>query len=650
MASFGSDVMRRSIELAIQATGTQALDDVAAKIKYNSDVIQVLSEQYKQNVISGEQYRASVAGLIAENDKLEASLKAVAASQLQLTVSARQFSNAQQGVVREVQFYTDILEEAYEAELKLSAAQVQSTATKQKLQEEADKTNRVMRNFSYTILATGHAFQDAAQGGFGAILNNIPLLTQGFTSLAADMGNFTDETRNKLMAWAPAVAGTFTIVATASYVLYQNWDKVERLFQGGIPRPILDTTAELERKLKAAKDRTEELGKLTTMTVSEVNEYRKATEAVKTLNEQLERQKELKELLDGQSKDQRERGSAFKEALAQSGNRSALDELRQALNRQEDAQGRVFNPVANAMTSAQTAAEDMIRDAAKGDKGTIDAIGKALRDAFGDRSGFARNIQAASPEGQAMAKMGQQHGEILDQMNEEIVKAEEQAAEKRKNALISYWVGDEQKVATNLERSIEQAKGKAERDAEKQKREDARALDMTLKAAGQQDIASEKDAAAAAKLFGKDYLANIQREFLENKRRQLAGNGVVGNLQDFQFGNQMGQQPALDDAVLQRWMASRVAVDLRRAGKDAGLAPRVVRDASEAVDQRWGQAMAKFGNQQDALISLMQDSQLQIAKIQQEMGRRDAQIMQMQGQAGRMRNQKRTLLPHPAQR
>lgn len=399
------DAIYQAIEIAIKATGSSGLADL----------------------------EAHAAALKAEIDRMAASMQALGYISQSDVKDLENLTRAHQDAARAVEIANDVIDRranrtrqansgadwakqqkddidsliasmgAYEqradaltaTELRnyqvVAAAASASHAT---VQRNSYDTTRATQAAARGFLDLSRGVEDFATGGWIGVLNNVPGVV---TNIGIAMG----ATATSI---AVATAG-ISLAATAAFSLYTNWEKVEDFFEMGVPRPILDTTEELKRKLDEATKITEELGKQTRLSVSEVNQYEKATEEVKRLNAELERQRDLKNLLSGQSKAERERASGFREAVAETGGTSARDTLDTAINQGADRRGLVFNEYTGTYTTPKELADRLLVEGAKGDVRARSEVTRFLDSAYRRQPGdFASNIAKFSPEGVAAQK------------------------------------------------------------------------------------------------------------------------------------------------------------------------------------------------------------------------------------------------------
>jgi hypothetical protein len=132
-----------------------------------------------------------------------------------------------------------------------------------------------MKGNSLAVLNFSRGIQDFAQGGIGGVLNNIE-------GMLLPLG-----------AKIAAFAGPVTLVATAGYLLYNNWNRVLGVFRDTQPVEKLgDTMGRLEAAMDQAKDRMAELRKEGSLTNEQVQEYNRLSEHQIELEKEKTREQE----------------------------------------------------------------------------------------------------------------------------------------------------------------------------------------------------------------------------------------------------------------------------------------------------------------------------------------------------------------------
>jgi hypothetical protein len=102
-----------------------------------------------------------------------------------------------------------------------------------------------MGRFGYGILNVAHAAQDA-QYGLGAVLNNIPLVTQSIVQAIPALERFSQKIGGPM-----GLAGAAMLLAVAGNSIYNNFDKIKTAFVGGTPfGPLADDVEKLTRRVE----------------------------------------------------------------------------------------------------------------------------------------------------------------------------------------------------------------------------------------------------------------------------------------------------------------------------------------------------------------------------------------------------------------
>jgi hypothetical protein len=148
-----------------------------------------------------------------------------------------------------------------------------------------------MMNFSYTLQDLTSANGDWERG-LMATINNVPLLAASFAQAAGI-------TQQSAMMWGAGLG----VVAVAAMELYKNWDGLMDAMGLGTVR----TEAE----------RMEELGRKTHKTAQETAEY----------NRHKREQSEIEQMMQAQSKEEKDRASMVREAIAEADPRKVRESL-----------------------------------------------------------------------------------------------------------------------------------------------------------------------------------------------------------------------------------------------------------------------------------------------------------------------------------
>jgi hypothetical protein len=240
-----------------------------------------------------------------------------------------------------------------------------------------DQARSGTEKFGYSVLHVAHAFQDL-QYGVGAVLNNIPLVVQAFGG-------------------GPGLAGGIMIAAVAFDVLYNNWGKVEKFFGStgsGVLTPVIDSSKHLAHELSQASSELEKLASKTRLSLPELEKFRELQEKISTIEAEQTERRQTEEIRKIEAEGQTEAGAAFKKAITQAGGgEQAERDLVQALVNVGDRTGQQYT-----IQGVTKQAEEMMRDAAKGNQEAIDKIRKVIEEFMPSRDrGLADAIQRTDP-------------------------------------------------------------------------------------------------------------------------------------------------------------------------------------------------------------------------------------------------------------
>jgi hypothetical protein len=182
-------------------------------------------------------------------------------------------------------------------------------------------------------------------------------------------------------------------------LLVQNWGKIEEKFKVGIPTPVLDSTKELARDLKEASSEFERLGEKTRLSLPELERFKELNEEINRLEKEQAERRKTKAIEGIQGKEEAERGSAFKQAIAEAGGgMQATKDLIDALANLGMATGQQFT-----MGGIKEQAERLMNEAAAGGLVARDEIARAIKGFMPEtRRGFAGAIEQFSPERKAV--------------------------------------------------------------------------------------------------------------------------------------------------------------------------------------------------------------------------------------------------------
>ncbi len=171
--------------------------------------------------------------------------------------------------------------------------------------------SRASAHMTQSFVGLSRATQDFAQGGFGAIINNV----------------------EQVMSMAgPKIAGAATIIATAAYVAYMNWDKLKGLITTTYDVPPIDLTSldGLKTKMDEVGGRIDELRKKGKITFDERGELVRLEEAKKDLETSQKAAQKVESLRDMKTEQEEKTADAFVKALKEADADKTLDKIKEA--------------------------------------------------------------------------------------------------------------------------------------------------------------------------------------------------------------------------------------------------------------------------------------------------------------------------------
>ena len=387
------------------------------------------------------------------------------------------------------------------------------------------------RQGSLAVLNLSYALQDLGQSGFGAVVNNIPLVTTGF----ARMGGMAVES-------AAMMAGGLMVIGTAADVLYKNWDKITGYFQVGIPRPILDSTEELTHHLKANKKEFEELMGKTRLTLIELDRYKKLEGEIneaeaKIAKDRKERQEEER-LGKLKSEDTTKRVAGVEKAIAETPGSVGMNsyeasygQLYQALINYGNKTGKNFDDPTGQNYDPDVAsdqAKNVMRNILSGNKGDIQKYTAfMMANLPSGRATFARNLQDYSPETESSRKAED------DQMQQLIQRTNKEAQDKKR-------VDD----AELNERKAEESKRLSDLTSGKWMPMKSILTEEALKAAAAGQNRSQIEAKMSADLQGRLASQGMEKAYTPRVAKQLATQAT-----EAAFGKMMTHEAEPADAA-----------------------------------------------------------------------------------------------------
>lgn len=409
-------------ELILSVQGAGAVADLRAKLDANRDAMNDLTAAYARGDVETTKYVAGVKRLGTESAQLA-------------------------GLVDALEKATHDESEAME---DLERRTKSATAATRAMGDASEAAAHKKKAWSGAMLEASRAIEDFATGGPIGGLNNLPGIVERVgTAIGANAAT--------VAAWTSGIG----IAGTAAFLLYQHWDKLKNLFEAGIPRPVLDGTEDLKRKIEAAEKITDELGKKTRLSLDEFEKYKTAAANVKSLNAELAERQRVEAMLAAPTEKAQANAAGFRSAVTAAGGTEAKDALVTALRAGADAKGRVRSQSLGEVGSVADIAQNLL-DAAgtKGDPSARDEIVSILEGHYKGGSNFAKQIRASSPEGKAAKDL-----QIKNWANDEERLAKAEADRKEKEA----WANEDLKALAEkkaAEESKRIAKAKADKAAQ----------------------------------------------------------------------------------------------------------------------------------------------------------------------------------------
>jgi|GEM_PF-5976594 len=197
-----------------------------------------------------------------------------------------------------------------------AAAKAMAQANREATQA-AERLAQRVSGLSLSAVSASRAFQDVAQSGPAAALNNLEYITYGLARA------FGASATQGMMAGAAV-----QLLATAALVAYENWDKLTEAFGESIPAPTLDGLKAMEEALKRVQHELDEtrkkgrLGSLIELNNDEANQ--KLAKALKGAT----KEQEAVDDLEGPSREEAARGRAFVDAIREQGHERVQSALR----------------------------------------------------------------------------------------------------------------------------------------------------------------------------------------------------------------------------------------------------------------------------------------------------------------------------------
>ena len=165
---------KQQIVIAVQVDGQQVITDLNAELDRAGRIMEQYAKQVAAGTITAAEYAANTKNLAADIHKTKEAL-----------VFATDQWHRQTGAYEQAKIAAEAARVAQKAAADQAAATAKAAADAAKAQATAvAEMESRMKGGAFAILAMSHAAQDLAQSGFGAIINNIPLVVSGLGQLA----------------------------------------------------------------------------------------------------------------------------------------------------------------------------------------------------------------------------------------------------------------------------------------------------------------------------------------------------------------------------------------------------------------------------------------------------------------------------------
>jgi hypothetical protein len=591
-------------------------------------------------------------------------------------------------------------------------------------------TESATRGASVAMLEFSRGVEDLATGGFLGVLNNIPGIVRGVGQAA------------KLTA--PQVAALETgisLVGTAAYVMYRNWDTLTRALGGGHVLTAAEEMRELAKATERTADQEERLQKLRERAKNE-KEQGKEPDAesdfksgvnkaisegpVSDIEKGIDKHfgKQIQQMADianpkGTAWWESPRDKAEKELESANRNIWFLN------NKSAETDPAVFKAANDRQVAAQRKLDSFYADARKqflndlpGNKKMVAHVADvaAANPADFGKGGleFSNRLKEASPELLALRKKIDAEFEEVERQGEESIRGVKDKFDQLRRDEKTRGTEKEQRtnkdaarvgpgVDESLEKSIyDQIKGGSTPEAAAIAKRPELIHTLRGRGVGEDvvgDVASkilEKASDAAQNLLAEDRKPrlDVKAETAKTKiddARKTAVDKAVGEVdqvfadkavdlmvrndlgiaqglpvarspQEEQRFRARGQNYSVPPNVLSTRIDRMIASDLQRGGKDPALAPEIRTRAADlydtkktqalantpmpdpsavadAVGARQAQAMAAMAQNQQALISVLNDVDSKIAHVQAMNNHNSMQIRMMQAATPRQRRQ-----------
>lgn len=424
------------VRLILQVQGEEGVDDLREKFAYTEASLDQLRRAYERGDVGLDEF-------LKTGQRLSAELHRQRGIMGQVEEAMRAQALAADAATDEGKFLAACMEElSQKSDRAAAAARRQGAAT-----GEAGKQSAAGAR---AVLELSRGVEDFTTGGPIGLLNNIPGI---FESVGSAVG---------LSAGAVAgLTGGVSILATAAYILWRNWDGV----MGALGQGKIETEAEEMERLEKATKRT-------------ADETKRLKELKDEEKRQKEHEQEIERLNKLKSEQEREVGAGVDKAIGESGGgKKVLDALTKVGVNEMIRNGAVNKfdmvEVEKATKAVREGFEQNLLAASKGSKKDRDFLRQtALSDDTGVATGFGLQLGYNSPETKAaneekvkQRKRTSEQQDFEKKMYEGVLKdrkERQEAADKEAVALQNKQDGEQKRKDDKQDR---EAKAQKARDA-----------------------------------------------------------------------------------------------------------------------------------------------------------------------------------------
>jgi hypothetical protein len=386
-----SDLEKRTIQMDFDVRNAQVITDLMNQFQASRATIALWVQGLRNGVITSADFADSMKRLLPEMEKYR-----------------------QQGL------YAIQVQDAYAAGFnKVEQHEKWMAEQARKTSGDHDEAIKKANNRARVLLEISRGVEDFSMAGMRGVINNIPQMVY---FMAQGMG--------KGEAAAASLAGKVSLVATAVYVLGQQYERIAKIsstavqegmgpameslrnwvmevgdvfsatFRRDVPRDLETMKAQLARATATVK----ELGAETHLTDRKFQELARAKETVQDLTQAIKDATEAQALFNAKTKEQTEAGAGFQEATKRVGGPQFQKELEEALRKQAamttgSIEGKLRSP---ALGRGGMKPEEMANAlAAAAGQGNVRAIGEIeglLRSQIGPDSPVLKAIRETAPE------------------------------------------------------------------------------------------------------------------------------------------------------------------------------------------------------------------------------------------------------------